>query len=185
MFNNDDLLQFTISDNFSDKFFDNQRLIYGEEKEVNLWIKDVTARNGYKYILPNDILDRPDADYIINCCIEKWDSKHNRDVYGNKVHIFTTSKVTNQIIEQYKKYKNTDIIHDQNQIKMFRKDGTLDDNSKEFKNLITSFITQSSSENKLEETIKFEDEIINQLKNINLNLQKMFELIKENHVQKL
>lgn len=122
----EDILWFRIADNFSDKLFNIQRERNEENKQVSLWIKDKTKRKGYQYFLPLDLLQIENKEKIVSDIIDAWDEKHNNDIYGNRCHVFTSSKVALDVIEKYYDYLNkVDLNNPEDQrVKEILKDGS-------------------------------------------------------------
>jgi hypothetical protein len=144
-----EILWFKIFDNFSEKLHNIQRERNKENKQISLWIKDKAKRNGYQYFLPIDFLERNDKEDLLIDMIDSWDDNHNKDIYGNRSHIFTSSKVAIEAIEKYRDFLNQpNLKNPENQnIKHILKDGSIVEASEEMQNLyklvINSFITDN------------------------------------------
>ncbi len=142
----EDILWFIIRDNFSEKLHNIQRERDKEDKLISLWIKDKTKRKGYQYFLPIDFLEIDDKENLLTDMINVWDEIHNKDMNGNRVHIFTSSKVAIESIEKYREYLNqSNLNNPENQnITIMLKDGSRVEASEQIKNIyklvIDSFI---------------------------------------------
>lgn len=127
-----------------------------------------------RFKITDNFFERENRVLLLSDTIDMWDEKYNKDLYGNRAHIFNSYKVSYDIIDKY--YDNLNNSSDK-PLKIVMKDGSVKDLSEQKKAshqfAVNSFVMGEDD---------FENNVMEQLKNINNSLLKIFKLLEDKNV---